>query len=431
MSIFTASTSALALLVGLGLAACQQPVPGAAPPPAPTASEATPGAVNADFASWLDGLRKEAARKGISGATLDATLAGLQPIPRVIELDRRQPEFTQTFWRYMNSAVSAGRVRDGTALLAQNRALLADIEKTYGVPGRFLVAFWGLETNYGRTLGGFNVVGALSTLAYDGRRSSFFRSELFDALAIIDRGHIRADKMVGSWAGAMGQTQFMPSTFRKHAVDYSGDGRIDVWGSTADALGSGANYLRDLGWDGARTWGREVRLPANFDAGLASLDSGAGETQKPLPEWAALGIVSADGSPLPRQPLNAALILPAGHRGPAFLVYDNFRAILKWNRSTFYALAVGHLADRIVGQGPLKGARIDDAPLTREQVTTLQSGLSRLGFIDTAPDGVLGSNTRLAVRKFQKAHGMAPDGYADAALVRAVTERAGIATPST
>jgi membrane-bound lytic murein transglycosylase B len=430
MRISIALVATLALLTGPSLSGCQRRPPEAVPDtPALTAETVAP-AVSLDFRSWLEAFRHEAAERGVSAPTLNTAFAGVQPIPRVIELDRRQPEFTQTFWRYMDSAVSAARVRDGVARLRQNRALLSDIEKTYGVPGRFLVAFWGLETNYGRTLGSFNVVGALSTLAFDGRRGKFFRGELFDALTIIDRGHIAPDKMIGSWAGAMGQTQFMPSTFLKHAVDHSGDGRVDVWGSTADALGSGANYLRDLGWDGAHTWGREVRLPVNFDAGLASLDSGASETQKLLSEWAALGIVSADGSALPRQPVKAALILPAGYRGPAFLVYDNFRAILEWNRSTFYALAVGHLADRVSGRGPIRGARIGEAPLTRAQVTTLQSGLRRLGFSDAEPDGVLGSNTRLAVRKFQRSNRLPPDGYANEATVRAVIERAGQAWPS-
>jgi membrane-bound lytic murein transglycosylase B len=365
----------------------------------------------ATFQSWLMDVRQEAAAKGISQATLAQAFDGISEIPRVIELDRRQPEFTQTFWRYLDSAVSEARVRDGIAKLNENQALLVQLEKTYGVPGRYLVAFWGMETNYGRTLGGFRVPTALATLAFDGRRSAFFRTELFDALKIIDQGHITVDRMVGSWAGAMGQTQFMPSTFLRHAVDITGDGRIDVWGQTADALGSGAHYLQNLGWDPNRSWGREVRLPKGFDLTLASLDGGAAETLKPLSAWAKLGLTRADGRALPNQDVAAALILPSGQEGPAFLVYDNFRIILKWNRSISYALAVGHLADRITGAGNLAASRVNEDPLTRNQVVDVQRALNQFGYLDARPDGTLGSGTRRALRTYQLACGLPADGY--------------------
>lgn len=385
-------------------------------PPAVGAPEALPD--TQAFQSWLKEFRAEAARKGISEATLVAALDSIQPVTRVVELDRKQPEFTQTFWRYLDSAVSDARVRDGTARLAENKELLARLESKYGVPGRFLVAFWGLETNYGRNLGGFNTPTALATLAFDGRRSGFFRTELFDALTIIDKGHVAAGKMVGSWAGAMGQTQFMPSTFLKHAVDETGDGRIDVWAQTPDALGSGANYLHNLGWDAKRGWGREVLLPKGFDLSLASLDSGASETLKPLSVWTSLGVTRADGKPLPKQELAAALILPMGMNGPAFLVYDNFRIILKWNRSISYALAIGHLSDRITGGAPIIASKISDDPLSRAQVMQIQGVLKKFGYLQAEPDGTLGSATRRALRQYQQACRLPADGYANQKTVQ-------------
>ncbi len=416
-------------LVLAGCATPATPTPGTPTPPAAASPAAPAQADSKAFQTWLKSLRAEAAGKGISEATLAATIDKITPISRVVELDRKQPEFTQTFWRYLDSAVSEARVKDGIARLNANQELLKRLEKKYGVPGRFLVAFWGLETNYGRNLGGFSVVNALATLAYDGRRASFFRTELFDALLIIDKGHIAADKMVGSWAGAMGQTQFMPSTFLRHAVDETGDGRIDVWSQTPDALGSGANYLRDLGWDGKWSWGREVQLPKGLDLSLASLDSNASETIKPLSAWAALGITRSDGKALPKQNINAALIIPAGVNGPAFLVYDNFRLILKWNRSISYALAVGHLSDRITGGASFAGGRVNEDPLSRDQVMQLQTALKKYGYLEAEPDGTLGSATRRALRKYQLACRLPADGYASQKLVKSLASASELGQP--
>lgn len=373
----------------------------------------------AGFGAWLNQIKQEAINRGVRAATVESAFAGISPVPRVIELDRRQPEFSQTFARYLNAAVTERRVRDGRAMLARHKALFDRLERRYGVPRRFLAAFWGLETNYGTQLGRYQVVAALSTLAYDGRRSAFFRQELFDALTIMDRGHANPGNMIGSWAGAMGQTQFMPSTFLKHAVDDSGDGRIDVWTNIADALGSGANYLKSLGWVSERTWGREVKLPSGFDAALASVDTTASDVIKPLAEWRAVGVRTADGGPLPQADVEAALVLPAGIAGPAFLVYENYRVILKWNRATFYALAVGHLADRLAGGGPLVAAMPPGEPLSRGEVTRLQTALVRLGHLGGEPDGVLGGASRAAVRAFQLAAGLPPDGYATRAVIEA------------
>ncbi len=366
------------------------------------------------FEAWLVALRQEARGKGISEATLNAALRDIVPIAKVIELDRRQPEFTQTFWAYLELRVSDERAKRGRQLLAKHRALLNRIQAQYGVPSRYLVAFWGLETNFGGHMGSFPVIQTLATLAYDHRRSQFFRTQLLDALRIIDQGHILPDAMTGSWAGAMGHMQFMPATFNRHAVDDNGDGRIDIWGSLPDAFASAANYLSNMGWRPGQTWGREVRLPENFDLTLATM-----EKTKGVEEWSALGVRRADGGALPRRDMDGAIVLPQGRKGPAFLVYDNFRVMLRWNRSINYALSVGHLADRIVGMPPLSTGRdAAHAPLANQEIKEIQQILNRLGFDAGAADGLPGPRTRAAIRAFQRAHGLPPDGYPAPDLLR-------------
>jgi membrane-bound lytic murein transglycosylase B len=365
------------------------------------------GACAEAFSSWLDGVRQEARAKGISESTLHEALDDLQPIPRVIELDRRQPEFTQTFWRYLDARVTEGRIERGRMLLELHAELLDSIEKQYGVQPRFLVAFWGLETNFGDYLGSFPVVGSLATLAHDPRRSEFFRSELLAALSIIDDGNISAAEMIGSWAGAMGQPQFMPSTFVRFAVDADADGRRDIWHSLPDVFASAANFLAKSGWRGDETWGREVRLPAGFDLELTGL-----EVEKTLAAWQILGVRKANGDDLPRVDMKGSLILPAGHAGPAFLVYNNYRTILQWNRSDLYAIAVGHLADRIAGKGPLVATRPDsEQRLSRNQVEKMQELLSARGFDPGSIDGVIGSQTRQAIKEFQRTAKLPADGH--------------------
>lgn len=406
--------AALAAVVALGFGAASVQAAGpSAAADQQAQTSASPEAVEIDsqaFAAWLEDLRAEARNKGISPSTLEAALASLKPIPKVIEYDRRQPEFSQTFWTYVDRAVNAQRVEQGREMLRRHGALLAEIEREYGVQPRFLVAFWGLETNYGANFGGFPVIDALATLAFDPRRSAFFRSELLDALAIVDAGHIAPERMVGSWAGAMGHLQFMPSTFRRHAVDRSGDGRADIWGSLPDVFASAANYLSAEGWKGDQTWGRQVQLPADFD-----LDSASLSVRKPLAEWAALGVRRADGGPLPVvEGMEASVVLPAGVRGPAFVVYENFRVTMKWNRSILYAIAVGHLADRLAGAPPMAIKAPPDArPLSRTEVEEMQALLNALGHDAGEPDGMAGPQTRAALRAFQKTVGVPADGYAD------------------
>lgn len=297
---------------------------------------------NGPFDVWLEGVREEAAARGVSQATIDVALSGIQPIPRVIELDRSQPETTITFQQYMDRIVSRTRIANGREKFAANQEILATVTKQFGVPGRFIVALWGIETNFGKYTGGFSVIAALATLAHDGRRSAYFRKELLSALEILDAGHIAPDAMKGSWAGAMGQSQFMPTSFQRFAVDFDGDGRRDIWTTRPDVFGSAANYLSGSGWQAGQTWGRRVTLPAGFDPALVSMD-----IIKPLAEWQALGVRRADGRDLPVADMTGSLVLPGGEGGPAFLVYENYRTILRWNRSHYFAMAVGHLADSI------------------------------------------------------------------------------------
>ena len=296
------------------------------------------------FAGFLDGVRSEARARGLKEATISSALDGLAPIERVVELDRRQPEFTLTFDQYMRRVVSAQRVEKGRARLAEHRGILDRVARAYRVQPRFIVALWGIETDFGRVRGSFPIIAALATLAHDGRRSRYFRKELFNALTIIDQGHISARAMIGSWAGAMGQNQFMPSSFLRYAVDHDGDGRRDIWTNRADVFASTANYLREVGWRDDQTWGRPVRLPSGFDPELLGL-----KTRKGLAAWQKLGVRRADGTDLPGRNLAASILRP-GEDGPPFAVYDNYRAILKWNRSHLFAVAVGSLADRIAGK---------------------------------------------------------------------------------
>ncbi|MBL4615555.1 MAG: lytic murein transglycosylase [Magnetovibrio sp.] len=360
------------------------------------------------FNAWLGDLRADARSKGISAATLEAALTGLEPIPRVIELDRRQPEFTWTFRKYQEKLVNDQRIKTAKKKLAANAKLLNEIGKKYGIHPRFLVAFWGLETDFGRLAEGyFPTIAALATLAHDGRRSKFFRAQLLAALKIIDQGHISVERMKGSWAGAMGHFQFIPTTFDAYATDYDGDGKIDIWGNQADAYASAANFLTKSGWKDDEIWGREVVLPDGFDFNLAHM-----KVKKTLAQWQAMGVRKVGGVKLPRVDMQASIVAPAGAQGPAFLIYGNFRTIMVWNRSIFYALAVGQLADRMVGRakfttlGP-KGGR----GLSHAEGKDLQQRLTDMGFDTGGVDGIVGAKSREAIRKFQRAAGLVPDGH--------------------
>jgi membrane-bound lytic murein transglycosylase B len=295
------------------------------------------------FDQWLQGVRTEAEQHGIGSGTLDRVLADLEPIDEVIEKDRKQPESRLTFREYNQRVLSEERVRQGRQLLREHRELLDRIAADYAVQPRFIVALWGIESSYGTITGGYPVVGALATLAYEGRRAELFRGELLHALRILDAGDIEVERMTGSWAGAMGQSQFMPSSFQRLAVDYDGDGRRDIWTSLPDVFASIANYLAKAGWDGRHTWGRAVALR---EAGKVRKVEGL-DVVKPLPEWQSLGVRRINGRDLPAVRLDASLLLTDDGAGPAYLVYDNFRVLMTWNRSTYFALTVGELADLI------------------------------------------------------------------------------------
>lgn len=289
------------------------------------------------FKRWLQEFRSDALQAGIKNETLNKALASVEPLPWVIEADRNQPEFKKTLSDYLQGILSPQRIAAGRKKLADNSRLLQQISEQYGVAAHYIVALWGIETYYGKHTGKVPIIDALVTLAYDGRRSAYFRAELINALKIIDSGHVSYQNMKGSWAGAMGQVQFMPSSFLRYAVDGNKDGRIDLWRTPEDYLSSAANYLHQVGWQDRQIWGREVLVPASVIA----------EERRSLADWQRLGVRRLDGNDLPQADVEATLIQPEGEQGRAFLVYDNYHALMKWNRAHSFALAVGLLADRL------------------------------------------------------------------------------------
>ena len=369
--------------------------------------QAMPVMTEAEFSMCINAFSQKAKSSGISSSVITNSLAKARLNMRVLELDRQQPEFSTSFADYFNRRVTEQRINQGQALLLKHGALLERVAKQYGVPANYLVAVWGLETNYGGNFGAIPVVNSLATLACDKRRSEFFTTELITALRILDEGAIAPEQMVGSWAGAMGHVQFMPSAFIQYAVDYDGDNKRDLWNSTPDAMASAAKFLQGLGWQANSGWGREVKLQSDFPF----LEAGLKNT-KSLLEWSKLGVKSANNTQLPQTPEQASLLVPAGYQGPAFLVYQNFNVIMRWNRSEFYALAVGNLADRISGAEKLTQPPPTDAPrLHRNQVIELQEQLNQKGFETGTPDGILGPGTRRAIGEFQHQQGMIADGF--------------------
>ncbi|HEX4508893.1 MAG TPA: lytic murein transglycosylase [Burkholderiaceae bacterium] len=375
---------------------------------APSAASAStnPEDVAVAFASWIAAFRLSARAAGIGDATLDTALTGVQFRPHVIELDRSQPEFTRTTWDYLDATAGPQRVSQGQATLAQARVEAAAAEARYGVPASVLVAVWGIESNYGSNTGDIPTIDALATLGFEGRRADWARAELLAALKILQDGDIERGRMVGSWAGAMGQAQLLPSSFLAYAVDADGDGRRDIWGSVADVLATTANFLARTGWRADEPWAVEVQLPGSFD--VARADSSVREDAG---TWGQDGVRAFGGAELP--PMHdAAILLPAGARDPAFMVGADFRALLRYNASTNYALAVGLLAQQIAGGVGVQAPWPRDlATLSRPQLIDLQTALSQHGFDSGQPDGVMGPATRNALRQFQRSIGLVPDGY--------------------
>ncbi|MDP2242634.1 lytic murein transglycosylase [Pseudomonas sp.] len=360
------------------------------------------------FADWRALLRSDAIAAGIDPKLFDRAFAGISPNPDVLVADSSQPEFTRPVWEYLDGAVSSQRIARGRSLMLQHGNTLSRIETRYGVDRQTLVAIWGLESNFGSNIGNHNVIRSLATLAYEGRRQVFWRSQLLAVLQILQHGDISPERLVGSWAGAMGQTQFMPTTYNEHAVDFDGDGRRDLWSSSADALASAAHYLQASGWQQGQPWGYEVRLPTAFDYSMADP-----EVRRSLAEWTALGVEALTP---PAQHVTsetkATLMLPAGHRGPAFLLLSNFRSILKYNNSTSYALAIGLLADSLRGSDGVRAAwPREERQLGRSERIELQELLAKNGLEPGPADGIIGANTRKAVRAFQLQQGWPADGY--------------------
>ena len=298
-------------------------------------------AAESDFSGFLAAVRRDALAQGIRPQTVDIAFRYTQFLPRVVDLDHKQPEHKMTFAEYLDKVVTQQRLDDARQHLVDNWPMLQRVWQRFRVQPRFVVALWGVESDFGRTMGSYSVPAALATLAYEGRRGAMFRAELLAALKILDQGNVRADSMVGSWAGAMGQCQFMPTTFLSYAVDFDGDGRRDIWNSRSDVLGSIANYISRLGWHGNESWGREVAVPGTVDERFAGLDN-----RRPISEWTRLGVRPRNGAFTGREP-DAALILPDGAGGTALLVFDNFRVIKRWNNSNYFAAAVGYIADSI------------------------------------------------------------------------------------
>lgn len=400
-------------------------------PPGPAAALPAPTSSSdadhmAGFAAWISAFQAQALQAGIRPDTVRNVLARAQWQPRVVELDRAQPEFTRTPWAYLDSAVSPQRVAQGQAKLAEHAAALQAASARYGVPASVITAIWGMESNYGSNFGTFHTVDALATLAYEGRRRAWAQSELLAALRIIDQGDIAADRMIGSWAGAMGHTQFLPSVFLRHAVDADGDGHRDIWGSVPDVAASTAAFLAGEGWRRGEVWGAEVKLPPGFDYARTELT-----VRQSAAQWAAEGVQTMDGQALPA--LDAASVLaPAGARGPAFLVGHNFRTLLRYNNAVTYALGVAQLAQQIEGGPPIAAAWPRDlAALSREQVQALQTALNERGFDTGTPDGVLGPATRAGLRRYQQSEGLVADGYATVELLARLRGAAApAATPS-
>ncbi len=379
---------------------------------------------SAEFSRWLEGFKVEALGQGITTATLERAFANVRLNARVVELNENQPEFSRAIWEYMDGAVSSERVSKGRTMMRQNRKLLARSERKHGVPRSVITAIWGLESNFGGNLGGFNVIEALATLAFDGRRAAFGREQLIASLKIIQSGDIEAGRLIGSWAGAMGQTQFIPTVFLQYAEDGNGDGRRDLWNTRSDVFVSTANYLESKGWQKGAPCFDEIRLPSGFDYASADIS-----IEKSVREWTDLSVTLFDGRSLnKRSGLNkdapAAILLPAGHKGPAFIAYPNFKVVLAYNNAISYALAICQLSRRFEGGASFMTAwpRDEQPILSRNDRIELQTLLARQSLNVGEPDGVIGKQTREAIRSYQRKAGMPPDGFANAALLQSLRQ---------
>ena len=361
---------------------------------------------NTDFEQCKTELSQQAVAQGVSSDTASTVFANIQYQPRVIKLDRSQPEFVQTFPGYYSKRVTEWRIGKGREMYAKHRDLLRKLSQKYGVPAHYLVAFWGLETNFGSYKGNMNVLNSLATLACDERRSTYFTKELITAVKLLERESLEQDKMVGSWAGAMGHTQFMPSAYMNYAIDGDGDGQVNLWDSEEDALASAANFLSQLGWQPGFRWGREINLPENFDYRETGY-----KNRRSITDWNQMGITKADGASLGTSDETGYVVVPAGHTGPAFIAYHNFRIIMRWNNSEFYAIAVGKLADQIAGESGLDKPLPELPAYERNDIIKLQTALNELGYEVGKPDGIIGPATRSGIREYQLSKNLVADGF--------------------
>ncbi len=362
-------------------------------------------------------LQQQALQSGVSEQTTNEVLGKVQPLVRILSYDRNQPEFVKTFSDYFSKRVTDWRINKGREKLAEHKDFLSTLTDQYGVPAHYLVAFWGLETNFGGFKGKIPIIPALTTLACDKRRSQYFSKELIQALLLLEREQLESQDMIGSWAGAMGHTQFMPTAYMNHARDGDEDGKIDLWNSEQDALASAANFLKNLGWKTGYRWGREVQLPENFNYQLAGKSS-----PRALSFWRDQGVTQVSGKSVGSSDLLGALLVPVGHQGSTFLVYANFDVILGWNNSEYYGIAVGHMADRIAGQGRLSKPLPKLPNYTVLEMQYFQSKLAQLGFDVGPADGILGPATRKGVRVFQATQGLIADGYPSLETVQAAKD---------
>ena len=376
-------------------------------------------AAAANFHTCLEGLWPAAARRGLSRQTFEANTAGLEPDLHIMDLLDAQPEFTKSFWDYLDLLVSDERIAKGREVLAANRATFDAVEKAYGVDPHVIAAIWGIESKFGVAIGERPVIRSTATLACIGRRQAYFRDEFLATLEILHRGDVAPDRLKGSWAGAFGPTQFMPTSFKRYAVDFDGDGRRDVVDSVPDVIASTANNLRKDGWIAGQTWGYEVVVPKGFNYLLADRSR-----QLTVAEWERLGVHRVGNQPFARPSERAYLLVPAGVRGPGFLMLNNFRVIMKYNPAEAYALAIGHLADRMRGGGPIvQPWPRDERVLTRAEVYELQQRLGAHGFNAGEPNGRFGAKSRAALRDFQARAGLIPDGFATVAVLERLRGR--------
>ncbi len=388
-------------------------------PPAPSFGQSVPQITEPMVKDWVQNYLNQRYQNRPVPHVIERAFKDIKPVQRVIELDRKQPEFSLSFWEYLDRVVSKQRIEEGRAKHVQHARLLHHVQQKYGIPSAILVAFWGIETGYGRHFGAFDLIPSLATLATDTRRSKFFETELNYIITLLEQGRFALENTYGSWAGAHGNFQFMPSSIYHYALDADKNGKIDLVHSLHDATESAGNYLKTVGWNAEQRWGREVLLPPNFDYAQSY------DRKKPLSHWAGLGLKTTLGAPIPVVAgMQARLLIPAGHQGPKFLVYDNFDVILRWNRSNYYALAVGLLSDAIKASSSparlsLSATRPANLPkINRTVIMKVQSILTQAGYDTNGIDGIAGSGTLRALRNWQRDHGLIADGHLDMALLK-------------